>query len=289
MGQRPRSLPTWTTTVSADEFRRSEGAPDLVVLDCRHVLSDPEAGPRAYAEGHIPGALHAHCDRDLASRPTKQSGRHPLPDPPRFRRTLGAWGVGPDTQVVVYDDAGGAWAARAWWLARHYGHARVALLDGGVQAYQAAGGVLTDDLPPTEARDFVGSPGHMPMIGAASLVGRVPVEAGALLDARDPPRYRGETEPIDPVAGHIPGAVNLPHKSLVAPDGRLKPQEALAAMFHDSTRGRTGEEVAVYCGSGVTSALLVLAMEHAGLGTPALYTGSWSDWIRDPSRPVATS
>lgn len=280
----------WTHLVSAHDLVSVLDDPNLVLLDCRHVLTDAEAGPRAFAEGHLPGALHAHVDIDLSGAidTPAGTGRHPLPDATTFRAKCGAWGISPETQVVAYDDAGGAWAARAWWLLRHYGHGQVAVLDGGLQAALDAGAGLTDKVSAPEPTTFMGAPGRMPIVGLETLVTRVPAVPGTLVDARDAERYRGEVEPIDPVPGHIPGAVNLPFKGNVAADGRFLAPDELAARYQSVLGERDAGEVSVYCGSGVTAAHDVLAMELAGLGTPALYPGGWSQWCADGARPVAT-
>lgn len=277
----------WHTLVDAKDLKAHLDDPDLVLLDCRHDLSDPEAGPRVYEEAHLPDAVHAHIDRDLAGPMTGTNGRHPLPDPYAFRKTLGNWGIDLDKQVVAYDGSGGAFAARAWWLLRHYGHDKVAVLDGGIRAWERIGGALTGEPPEPVPTEFLGAPGHLPTVDAESLLQRVPVADGVLIDARDPERYRGDVEPIDPAAGHIPGAVNVPFKGNLGSDGRFKAPDELYARYEHALGGRHPEEAAVYCGSGVTAAHDVLAMEIAGLRGVALYPGSWSEWCADRSRPVA--
>jgi len=278
----------WTTLTTADLIKSRVGDETLRILDCRHQLTNPEYGPQQYAAGHIPGAIHAHIDRDLSSAPRPDTGRHPLPDPTRFKETLGRWGIDQNVQVVVYDDQGGIWAARAWWLLQDYGHKAVALLDGGIQAWKESAGMLTTQAPNFRRRRFDGEPGHRPKIEAEHL--RNALERGHVraLDARAPERYRGETEPVDPVAGHIPGAGNLPAVSLVTKSQRLLAIPELRAMLEPAMHGHKPPEVAAYCGSGVTGSLLVLAYEAAGLGSIRLYPGSWSEWIRDPRRPIAT-
>ncbi len=277
----------WTTLTTADAIKSRTGDETLRILDCRHQLTNPEYGPQQYAAGHVPGAIHAHIDRDLSSAPRPDTGRHPLPDPARFRETLGRWGIDDNVQVVVYDDQGGIWAARAWWLLQDYGHKAVALLDGGLQSWTATGAMLTTQAPNFRRRRFDGQPGHRPKIEAEHL--RHALERGHVraLDARAPERFRGETEPIDPVAGHIPGAGNLPAVSLVTKEAKLLPMPELRAKLEPAMNGHKPGEVAAYCGSGVTGSLLVLAYEAAGLGSIRLYPGSWSEWIRDPRRPIA--
>lgn len=260
------------------------GDADLVILDCRHDLKDVGAGRKAWESGHIPGAFHAHVDTDLSSPIGKETGRHPVPDPADFRATAGAWGVADGVQVVCYDDKGGIWASRAWWLFRDYGHRAVALLDGGLPAWTREGRVLTTAPPVARPKLFTGVSGHMPTVSAWELTTRFPRR---LLDARAPERYRGDVEPMDPVAGHIPHARNAPTNLNLGDDGRFLPPEELRARYAPLLEGQPASETAVYCGSGVTAPHDILAMEHAGLGTAKLYPGSWSQWIRDRYRPVA--
>ncbi|MGQ0535815.1 MAG: sulfurtransferase [Methanobacteriota archaeon] len=277
--------PSWTTLVDPATLAAAFPDPHVVLLDCRHSLADPEAGPRAFRDGHLPGAVHAHVDRDLSRVPSRGTGRHPLPDPDAFVATASRWGIDADAQVVAYDDLGGAWASRAWWLLRDFGHRAVCVLDGGIPAWARAGLPLEKGDPsPREARRFGGSPGHMPTVTTWQLTTRAP---RVLIDARAAPRYRGDEEPIDPVAGHIPTAVNVPFSGNTGPDGRFLPREALRERFAQVLGARGPSDVAVYCGSGVTAPHDILAMEIAGLPGAALYPGSWSEWIRYPLRPVA--
>ncbi|MBV9607242.1 MAG: sulfurtransferase [Solirubrobacterales bacterium] len=256
-------------------------APGTTVLDVRWELGGPPGRPQ-YLQGHIPGAAFVDLESGLAG-PPGDGGRHPLPAADDFGEAMRAAGVSGERPVVVYDAGNSMAAARAWWLLRYFGHPRVSVLDGGFSGWLAAGHAIERDAVAVEAGDFVPRPGGMPLLdaaGAAALIG-----TGVLLDARAPERFRGEQEPIDPVAGHIPGAVNLPATELHRPGGGLLGAEGLRARF-DAAGVREGVSVGAYCGSGVTAALEVLALEVAGYGG-ALYVGSWSDWIRDPSRPVA--
>ncbi|MFG3440744.1 sulfurtransferase [Nonomuraea sp. NPDC047897] len=252
------------------------------VLDVRWRLGGP-AGADLYREGHLPGAVFCDVDADLAATPGR-AGRHPLPSAEHFQRAMRRLGVHDGRPVVVYDDAGSTTAARAWWTLRYFGHPDVRVLDGGLPAWTEAG--LPTDKEPVEVApgDFTARPGGMPMLTAeqaAALAGD-----GVLLDARAAERYRGEVEPVDPVAGHIPGAVSAPTTGNVGPDGRFLPPDALRARFAE-LGVRDGVAAGAYCGSGVTAAHQVLALELAGLPA-ALYVGSWSHWVADPSRPVAT-
>ena len=257
-----------------------------VLLDVRWRLGGPP-GIESYRAGHLPGAVFADLDADLAAEPGP-AGRHPLPEPAAFQAAMRRAGVSDGRPVVVYDDADATVAARAWWLLRYFGHGDCRVLDGGFRAWRAAGGqVATGDRAAPAAGDFTARPGHMPVLdaaGAASLARR-----GALLDARARERYRGDTEPVDPVAGHIPGAISAPTTGNVAPDGRFLPAAGLRARFAALGVGAdgAGSPVAAYCGSGVTAAHEVLALEIAGIAA-SLYPGSWSNWIADPARPVAT-
>lgn len=241
-------------------------------------------GREDYADSHVPDAVFLDVDTALAEPPDPALGRHPLPDPERLAATLRAAGVCAGKPVVVYDDGDGSVAARAWWLLRWLNHEQVAVLDGGFAAWQAEGRPLTREVPSPAPGDFVGEPGAMPVVdadGAAELAG-----SGLLLDARAQPRYAGDTEPVDPRPGHIPGARNSPFARHTGEDGHWRPAEDLAAHFAELGVGDA--PVGVYCGSGVTACSVVLAMELAGMGTPALYAGSYSQWSADPRRTVAT-
>jgi thiosulfate/3-mercaptopyruvate sulfurtransferase len=264
--------------VTVDEL---EDPPTQTLLDVRWQLTDGSQ-PELYISGHIPGAVFVDLDRDLAAPPGRH-GRHPLPAREDFQRAMRAAGVTNDGPVVVYDDANGLPAARAWWLLRYFGHPHVALLDGGLAAWLAAGRPLVEgEDRPQHPGDFEARPGAMPVLDAAQAAELA--TTGVLIDARAPERYRGETEPVDPVAGHIPGARNRPMDSNLDETGRFRPQPELADAFADLA----GKRVGAYCGSGVTAAHAVLALEVGGIRGAALYPGSWSEWITDPDRPVAT-
>lgn len=255
--------------------------PAQTVLDVRWQLATG-AQPDLYAAGHIPGAVFVDLDRDLAG-PPGAGGRHPLPAAEDFERAMRAAGVTTDGPVVVYDDTNGLPAARAWWLLRYFGHPRVALLDGGLGAWVAAGRPLArGDEMPSHPSDFTARPGGMPVLDVQQ-AGEL-ATAGILIDARAPERYRGETEPMDPVAGHIPGARNRPMGRNLDATGRFLSQAELAEDLGDLGASPVG----AYCGSGITAAHAVLALEVAGIPGAALYPGSWSEWVTDPDRPVAT-
>jgi thiosulfate/3-mercaptopyruvate sulfurtransferase len=250
------------------------------ILDVRWQLGGPRGWPQ-YLEGHIPGAVFVDLETALAA-PPGEGGRHPMPSASAFGAAMRAAGVSGDRPVVVYDAGDSMAAARAWWLLRYFGHPRVFVLDGGFRGWLAAGHAIERTVPSIEPGDFVPRAGGMPLLdaaGAARVAG-----AGVLLDARVGERFRGEAEPVDPVAGHIPGAVNVPVTELLRLEGGLMGAADLRARFA-AAGVQDGVEVGAYCGSGVTAALEVLALEQAGFAG-ALYVGSWSEWIRDPSRPV---
>jgi thiosulfate/3-mercaptopyruvate sulfurtransferase len=280
-----------TTLVSAETLARHLGDPDWVIVDCRFTLTDPGAGRKAWETWRIPGAHYADLDKDLSSPKRPNTGRHPLPDPARFRDSLLRWGVGDGTQLVAYDDSFGAMAVRLWWLARWMGHRSVAVLDGGVPVWRRLR--LPIDESPVQAppdrppRAFGGKPGTMPAVDA-DFVARIAAEpTWRLIDARAEDRFAGEREPIDPVAGHIPGSINRNFEDNVAPDGTWLSADELRGQFVELLGAVAPNQVVHSCGSGVTACHNLLAMEHAGLSGSQLYAGSWSDWITDPARPVA--
>lgn len=259
--------------------------PDWVLVDCRFSLADPAAGRRAYCDGHLPGAVYADLEQDLSAPVTPATGRHPLPDPRSLARRFGEWGIGPGVQVVAYDDMGGTFAARLWWSLRWLGHDAAALLDGGIGAWVAAGHTLSTAETPPAPRAFESRVSEG--VAMADTVKRAEDEGGVLIDARTAERFSGEQEPIDPVAGRIPGAVNAPTDGNLGSDGRFLPPAALRERFQALLGERDARAAIHYCGSGVTACHNLLAMEYAGLRGSRLYPGSWSEWIRDPGRPVA--
>lgn len=286
--------PIYDTLISAEVLAAGLEDPSWRIVDCRFSLADGEAGRRHYEEGHIPGAVYAHLDDDLAAPAGPRTGRHPLPDPDDLAARLGRWGIsgGAGTMpspVVVYDDCGGAMAVRLWWMLRWLGHPRVALLDGGWQAWLKAGGPVSREVPQPLAGNFVPRPDDSRWCSVHELVGLLQRGQCLLLDCRDSRRFRGEIEPIDPVAGHVPGARNLPYPDNLDADGRFLDADALRARYEPVLGGRDPSEVVHMCGSGVTACHNLLAMEVAGMGGSRLWPGSWSEWIRDPARPVAVS
>ncbi len=280
------------TLISAQELAQRLGDPALVVLDCRFDLARPDWGAEAYAAGRIPHARYAHLDRDLSAPVSRTSGRHPLPEPLALGARFGAWGIGPDSQVVAYDQGPGAFAARLWWLLRWLGHTGVAVLDGGLAAWQAAGFALeTTAAAAPSARHFAGRPdarllADTPEIERALRAGALERGEYPLIDARGADRFAGQNETLDPIAGHIPGALNHPFTDNLA-GGRFLDAAALRARYLRTLGRRPAERVVCMCGSGVTACHNLLALEIAGLGGARLYAGSWSEWIRDPARPVS--
>ena len=277
------------TLIDADTLHRALQDDAPVLLDCRYDLADPAAGRRAFADAHLPGARHVDLATDLSGPVTDTSGRHPLPEPAVLAARLGALGITADTQVVCYDAADGSFAARAWWLLRWLGHGDVAVLDGGFAAWTAAGlPTISGDMPPVPA-ETPALPIRPPRVHAVAIdeIARNLGSAQQLLvDARAAARYRGEHEPIDPVAGHIPGAVNRPFVDNLA-DGRFKPADLLATQWQALLDRHAVDQLVVYCGSGVTACHHLLALAHAGMPGARLYAGSWSEWCRDTARPVA--
>jgi len=271
--------------IGPDALAASLADPDLVVVDVRHDLAQPDGwGAERYAEGHIPGARFAHIDRDLSAPKTGRNGRHPLPSPEAAAATLGRLGIDASRRVVAYDQGNGAFAARLWWMLRWLGHDAVAVLDGGYARWVAGGRPVTNEVPVANATAFRAS-AVLPTVSATGVAASLPRHTLLLLDARAAERYRGDTEPLDPVAGHIPGALNRPYARNVAADGTFRPARELRGEFDAMLHGRPVEDVVHYCGSGVAACHNLLAMEVAGLTGGKLYAGSWSEWIADPARP----
>jgi len=270
--------------VATDELARN---PDWRVVDCRHDLANPDWGQAEYEKGHIPGAVFAHLDRDLSAAKTGRNGRHPLPDMQDFVRFLEKRGILPTDPVVCYDGGPGMMAARLWWMLRWAGHAQAAVLDGGFAKWLAEGRPVTADETLITGTKYKGKPERSRSVALATVERQL--KKLTLLDARAPARYRGEQEPIDPVAGRIPGALNRFSSENVSTDGTFKPAEALRADFEKVLAGKKPQEIVHYCGSGVAACHNALAMEIAGLPGSRVYIGSWSEWSADPTRPIARS
>ncbi|MFT3761901.1 MAG: sulfurtransferase [Pseudoxanthomonas sp.] len=278
----------WTTLAPVAELAAHLGDEDLRIVDARFVLTDPPAGIHAYAESHLPGAQFADLNLDLSDLGKAGQGRHPLPDDDTFARKLGAWGIAPSHQVVVYDAGDGSMAAaRCWWLLKLLGHERVAVLDGGLAAWRAAGLPVTAEVRAyPETAPYPARFDRSRIVDADAVRERIGEDSGWLIDARGAERFRGEVEPIDPVAGHVPGALNRPFTHNLR-DGRFKPAAELHAELVSLLGDRAPSDTVLMCGSGVTACHQLLAFEHAGLHGARIYPGSWSGWIGDPSRPVA--
>ncbi|HET9862918.1 MAG TPA: sulfurtransferase [Steroidobacteraceae bacterium] len=278
----------FTTLIDAAALASQVERDDLALFDCRFELGNPRWGETEHARAHIPGAQYLHLDRDLSGPVTAQSGRHPLPDPHDFARRIAALGAGPEVQLVAYDQGTGAYAARLWWLARWIGLRAVAVLDGGIAAWRAAGLPLESTIRAPRVRTLSASPGPDAVLDTkrVDVLRRQP--GALLLDARSPDRFAGCNETLDPVAGHVPGARNAPYAANLGADGRFLSPEALRRRWNVVLGSRSASDVIAMCGSGVTACHNLLALEHAGLPGGRLYPGSWSEWIRDPQRPVAT-
>ena len=283
----------YTTLITVDQLKNllrteSPGAPGLMVFDCSFDLMKPESGEAAYLQAHIPGAVYVHLDRDLSDKSGQgvNGGRHPLPSREKFAAWLGRIGFDNAMQAVVYDRQGANYCGRLWWMLKWAGHDNVAVLDGGFQAWQATE-TVSSALPAARTTIFELKPEQACLADTQSVESKLGRPGQTLLDARAAPRFRGEVEPLDPVAGHIPGALNRPFGQNIGADGKFKPAAVLRAEFEALLAGRDPATVVHHCGSGVSAVPNVIAMELAGLGRTALYAGSWSEWSSDPSRAFA--
>lgn len=277
----------YTTLISATELQKQINNPDWVIIDCRFSLTDADAGSYSYRHGHLPNARYAHLNNDLSTTITDNTGRHPLPDFRVLAKKLGAWGINNQSQVVVYDDASGAFAGRLWWLLRCLGHEQVAVLDGGIRYWQQQGFSITTSLPKPKASIFRPYLDNSYWLTAEQLENNLAKKRICLIDARTPERYAGKHEPIDPVAGHIPGALNRPFQLNLNANGLFLSVGQLRGQFGRLIGQTPSDRVVHNCGSGVTACHNLLAMEHAGLTGSKLYAGSWSEWIRNKNRGVA--
>jgi thiosulfate/3-mercaptopyruvate sulfurtransferase len=279
----------YTTLIATDELARRLADPALVLVDCRHNLSDVDAGERAYLASHLPDARFMHMDRDLSGERTGKNGRHPLPDVAALSASLSRIGIDASKQVVAYDQTNGMWASRLWWLLHWLGHEAAAVLDGGIEKWIAEGRPTTSDMPRVKPAQFVAMTPR-PVASSADILRHLSDQASdplTIVDARAPERFRGDIEPLDPVAGHIPGAINRPYDANLTPQQTFKPGELLRAEFEAQLGPVPVSSVVHQCGSGVTACHNILAMAVAGLPGSRLYPGSWSEWVADPTRPVA--
>ncbi len=276
------------TLIGADALVMKLDSPGWRIVDCRFDLMAPRAGRQAWARSHIPGAVYADLDRDLAGPVSRDGGgRHPLPEVDAFCARLGSWGIDAQTQVVVYDDGPGIIAGRLWWMLRWLGHRHVAVLDGGWAGWREAGHPVDDQPARVECTRYAGKPGSMPVVDAERVQDVLPGGRATLIDVRTSERFNGEYEPLDRVAGHIPGARNLPLTVNLDEQGRFRSAEELRRAYRQILNEQDVRQVICMCGSGVSACHSLLAMEIAGFSGASLYVGSWSDWISDPSRPVA--
>ncbi|MDH5506757.1 MAG: sulfurtransferase [Anaerolineae bacterium] len=281
-------MKVYETLISAEKLVEKLNHPDWAIVDCRFSLADPALGSKLYRKAHIPGAVYAHLDDDLSGRviPGK-TGRHPLPEIDEICQTFSRWGISAGNQVVAYDDAGGAIAARLWWMLRWLGHTAAAVLDGGWGKWQRNEYAVKQGVESRQARPFTPTPREAVVVDTQGVLAmRIPVD-GMLIDSRRPERYRGELETIDAVAGHIPGAINAPYSENLDANGLFLSQERLKARFELLLGAQRAEQAVFYCGSGVTAAHNILAMAHAGLGEARMYPGSWSEWITDANREIS--
>ncbi len=278
-----------TTIISTENLAENIHHPDWIIFDCRFSLNDPEAGSKAYQTNHIGNARYAHLDNDLSSAITVMTGRHPLPDFSILANKLGAWGVSNHSQVIVYDEAAGAFAGRMWWLLRCLGHENVAVLDGGIKQWEMQGHNLSANLPTLNKTDFQGTPDKSMWLTTDQVQNSLNKGTIKLIDARTPERFKGDQEPIDLVAGHIPGALNRPFQHNLNNNGLFLTSEELREQFVAFIGDTCPDQIVHMCGSGVTACQNLLAMEIAGLNGSRLYTGSWSEWIRDKHRPIAST
>ena len=275
--------------INTQDLRQHLADPEWVVVDCRFNLAKPDAGYQAYKAAHIPGAHYANLDRDLAAPKYQGSGRHPLPSATALCDTLARWGIERRSTVIAYDDSGGAIAARLWWLLRWVGHERAGLLDGGWPAWSASGFDVSADEPPKRSGRFDGTVGQMPAVSTDEVVSNLKTRDFLLIDARAASRFAGQDETIDPVAGHVPGAMSLPFQGNLTAEGRFQSPRILRERFSAALAGRPVQDVVSMCGSGVTACHNLFALELAGMPGARLYGGSWSEWIASPGRPIATT
>ncbi|MEC5387077.1 sulfurtransferase [Uliginosibacterium sp. H3] len=279
---------SFTTLINAATLRAHMEQPDWLILDLRHDLAQPAAGRDAYATGHIPGAIFLQLDEDLSGAKNGRNGRHPLPAREQFAARLAELGLNRHTQVVAYDAQGGMFAARLWWMLRWVGHSAVAVLDGGLPAWQASGGALSQAVPSARPRgDFTAADSLVTQVSATEVLASLGKTQKLIIDARAPDRFRGENETLDPVGGHIPGAANRFFRDNLQADGSFKPAQQLREEFMTAQQAYATGDIIMQCGSGVTACHNLLALEIAGLYGAALYPGSWSEWCSDPARPIA--
>lgn len=275
------------TFISCEDLIKQNEIEDFIIIDCRFDLSNPDWGYQGYLKSHIPNALYAHLDNDLSRKITDKTGRHPLPDVEDILKTFSNWGINAQKQVVVYDTASGSYAARLWWMLHYLGHSKVAILNGGFQTwldkgYPVESGNVTCNSP----SKFTGEPDNSMLFSTSEMENIINDKNFTIIDARSPERYSGKSEPIDNIAGRIPNSINFFHQNNLDDKGLLLPENELRQKYLQLVNNNLNNRNVVYCGSGVTSCLLVAVMKHIGFDTPGLYLGSWSEWIRDPNHPI---
>lgn len=279
---------TFTAFITTEALLPHLDDPDWAIFDCRFDLSDPTLAERAYLEAHVPGAVYAHLERDLSAAPDGSNGRHPLPSIDEMQARFRRWGIQAQTQVVAYDARGGGFAARLWWMLRYLGHSAVAVLEGGFPAWQQAGLPTREGVEHRPASNFEAAPRPEMRLQPENILNMLGSTQLRVIDSRAPERYRGEEEPYDPIAGHIPGALNHFWGANLDEAGRLLPEDQLRADFKKVIGDADMDHVVFYCGSGVTACHNLLVLEHLGHAGARLYPGSWSEWIADPTHPVAS-
>lgn len=282
-------MAVFSTLINVADLKANLNESDLIVVDCRYSLTQPDLGRRRYQEGHISGAIYAHLDDDLSGdfQPNK-TGRHPLPELGFFIKKIESWGIGNDSQVVAYDDTGGAIAARLWWMLRWLGHDAVAVLDGGWVHWRNKGYPVETSTEERIANSFSANPNYQMIVESDEMELLVESPHSMIIDSRSADRYRGENETIDPIAGHIQGALSAPYQDNLTSRGTFRDRSELCKRFLALFEGNPADDAVFYCGSGVTAAHNLLAMVHAGFDIGRLYVGSWSEWITDPMRPIST-
>jgi len=280
---------TFNSIIDADELFKHLDDPAFRIIDCRYNLNATEEGLALYNIEHIPNAVYAHLKRDLSSPVTKTSGRHPLPDVTTLKLTLGHWGIDDTVQVVVYDNAAGSYAARLWWLLRWLGHNKVAVLNGGYDIWKRQGMPITAEIPQVSPRTFDGTPDMTMIADTRAVEELLTLPKTQLIDVRDPERYQGRIEPIDKIAGHIPGAINVPWKKNIDENGLYLSKAQLYDHYKSILHVSNMENTVFMCGSGVTACHSLVALTYIGMTGSKLYPGSWSEWITDPEHPVAAS
>ncbi len=281
-------MKSYTTFIKPEEVVKHLNHPELVIIDCRFDLLNPAWGYQDYLINHIPNAIYADLEKDLSGQVTKNTGRHPLPEPNEFIKMCSKWGIDNTKQVIVYDTTYGSYASRLWWMLNYFGHHQVAILEGGFTAWLAAGFPLSDGLVETQPSIFIGTPNNNLLVTTSSMETLINLPNYVVIDARSEERYSGLEEPIDKKAGHIPNAVNFFHGNNLDAQGKLLPAQELRRKYSTFLSNKPDPAIVLYCGSGVTSCLNFAVLQHIGIKPIQLYVGSWSEWITNPDHPIVT-